>query len=1285
MSRLILIVILFPLMSWGAGELSPSFTLDGKLYQDTDHTIPLSESNVKLRLQILNGTKTCVLYEEEQYVDVSQSEGYFNVQVGSTVGAGKRVSGSDPGNSMVAVYQNTVAIPATGCAGNSSAAVAHSKRYLKIFVTKNGSSAEEVLSPDLEIGSMPTASVAQTLQGYSPTSFLILGPGDLTQTNMQNLFATGNVQRLTDIINSYGTNGTIQIPSNTSNPGSAQAGEIWYDSVTNELKYYNGTSHLALGVAGGTQVTSVTAASPLLSSGGTTPQISLPKATTSVDGYLDHTDWTAFNSKLDAATIFAGDVSGTASSLTVDMVGGSTAANIHSATVLANGATSTNTASTIVRRDASGNFSAGTISATLSGAVILPAEGGGASTVRLQGPATAGSNYTVKWPNAQGAASQVLTNDGNGNLSWATPSTTATSYSGTLPVANGGTNSATALTNNKIMVSSGGAIVESGALANGQLLIGSTGAAPVVGNLTAGSGVSITNSAGGITIAATGSGGTVTNVSGTAPISIANGGTTPTVSLANGSATGQVLRWDGTSAWQSTKLNYMDLINSLAASPWPAADCDPGEAVVWSAATDSFVCAGIIPSVAGTAELDNGKIWLGDGTNKAQAVTISGDASLSNSGVLTLENSGATAGTFKSVVVDAKGRVTSGTNPTTLSGFGISDAVRNGGNTGTITSGIDTAKPASPSTGDLFVATDVQKLYRYNGSIWDLISSASGSGGTLTALTGDVSASGSGSVTATVNSVGGSTAANVHSAELAANAATHLNTVSTIVKRDGSGNFTAGTITANLSGNVTGNVTGNLTGNVTGAASLNILKAGDTMGGNLTFGSGFGNIYTDSGSNTVTVRAPTTVTTSYVLRLPVAQGTASQVLTNDGSGNLSWTTPSTTATSYSGVLPVANGGTNSSTVLTNNKIMVSSGGAIVESAALTNGQLLIGSTGAAPVVANITAGTGISVTNGAGSLTIATTGLQSTSLLNGKILIGNGSDVATAVTPSQDVAISNTGVTQVNRIQNRIVNASPVSGGVMSWDAATTSWVGKAFPACTTSQAPYWNSSTDAIECQTIQASSGSISGTVGVANGGTGATTLTAYGILMGNGTSAVSAIAPGTTNYVLTSNGAGAAPTWQAPLLSGSSGTANYVARWTASTTLGSGALYDNGTSVGVGTATPRSALDVQGVILGKPAVAAAAATIDFSGGNIQYTTSNCGSFQFNHLKDGGSYTFIVKGATSTTCSFTAYAGNGAGSGNITVHMPPDHGATTASKHTIYNMIVAGSDVYIAWTPGY
>ena len=49
----------------------------------------------------------------------------------------------------------------------------------------------------------------------------------------------------------------------------------------------------------------------------------------------------------------------------------------------------------------------------------------------------------------------------------------------------------------------------------------------------------------------------------------------------------------------------------------------------------------------------------------------------------------------------------------------------------------------------------------------------------------------------------------------------------------------------------------------------------------------------------------------------------------------------------------------------------------------------------------------------------------------------------------------------------------------------------------------------------------GTIVGTLPVANGGTGATSLTANNVLLGNGTSALQVVAPGTSGNVLTSNG--------------------------------------------------------------------------------------------------------------------------------------------------------------------
>jgi len=69
------------------------------------------------------------------------------------------------------------------------------------------------------------------------------------------------------------------------------------------------------------------------------------------------------------------------------------------------------------------------------------------------------------------------------------------------------------------------------------------------------------------------------------------------------------------------------------------------------------------------------------------------------------------------------------------------------------------------------------------------------------------------------------------------------------------------------------------------------------------------------------------------------------------------------------------------------------------------------------------------------------------------------------------------------------------------------------------------------------------ITGTLPVANGGTGATTLTANNVLLGNGTSAPLEVAPGTNGNVLTSNGT----TWTsaAPAASGTKTIAQFTPR--------------------------------------------------------------------------------------------------------------------------------------------
>lgn len=197
--------------------------------------------------------------------------------------------------------------------------------------------------------------------------------------------------------------------------------------------------------------------------------ISIPVATTSVNGYLSSVDWTTFNNKQPAGnyiTALTGDVSATGPgsvAATVNSVGTSSAANVHSAELLANAATSLNTANAIVKRDASGNFSAGSITASLngnansassfSGALLGDVTGSQTATVvSLVGGKSAASvatsvNDTQAATNSN-TASTIVKRDGSGNFSAGTITAnlvgTSTNVTGTVAVANGGTGATTA-------------------------------------------------------------------------------------------------------------------------------------------------------------------------------------------------------------------------------------------------------------------------------------------------------------------------------------------------------------------------------------------------------------------------------------------------------------------------------------------------------------------------------------------------------------------------------------------------------------------------------------------------------------------------------------------------------------------------------------------------------------------------------------------------------------------------------------------------------------------------
>ena len=189
----------------------------------------------------------------------------------------------------------------------------------------------------------------------------------------------------------------------------------------------------------------------------------------------------------------------------------------------------------------------------------------------------------------------------------------------------------------------------------------------------------------------------------------------------------------------------------------------------------------------------------------------------------------------------------------TITGVTPGTGLTGGGATGNVTlgvanGGIGTPQLAAGSVTDAKIAA--VSGAKVTGAVANATAAVNATNATTattansaTNFTGNLAGDVTGTQAATVvNTVGGQSAANVSSAAQAVAAATANNTPNTLVRRDGSGNFAAGTITGNLAGNATTattatnatnatnavtatNFTGNLAGDVTGTQSATVVSS----------------------------------------------------------------------------------------------------------------------------------------------------------------------------------------------------------------------------------------------------------------------------------------------------------------------------------------------------------------------------------------------------------------------------------------------------------------------------
>lgn len=162
-------------------------------------------------------------------------------------------------------------------------------------------------------------------------------------------------------------------------------------------------------------------------------------------------------------------------------------------------------------------------------------------------------------------------------------------------------------------------------------------------------------------------------------------------------------------------------------------------------------------------------------------------------------------------------------------------------------------------------------------------------------------------------------------------------------------------------------------------------------------------------------------------------------------------------------------------------------------------------------------------TNVTGTLPVANGGTGATTLTANNVILGNGTSAPLFVAPGTNGnVLTSNGTTWASSTPT--AQAYPAAGMAVStgtaWGTSKTTPTGDVVGTTDTQTLTNKTINGNNNTLTNVSLTTG-VTGTLPVANGGTGAATLTTNNVLLGNGTSAVQVVAPSTSGNVLTSNG--------------------------------------------------------------------------------------------------------------------------------------------------------------------